>query len=387
MSAGGPRAQAPVVVIGAGCIGSAIAYELGRMGVRGVVVLEREPFAGSGSTGKAAGGIRAQFSTPINVQISIRAEKRYARFAEEMETPPVFFPVGYLFVLSQPEHWARFQGQVEMQRGLGLDVRTLTPAEVHTMIPELRVDDLLGATFCPTDGLANPHEITQAYVAHARRLGAEFRFGTAARGLRVEVGRVRGVITDQGAIDTPWVVNAAGPHAAEIARWAGVDLPVRPIRRHCFTTSPLPFVHDRLPMIVDVGSGAYMHRESGGMLIGLANADEPSGFDTSVNWEFLERVVEPAIHRLPALADAEISNGWAGLYETTPDHNAVLGPPAGVEGLMLANGFSGHGLMHAPAVGELIAEWIVRGTPSLDLRPLRLERFAEHETLVEANVI
>src|SRR5262249_55612773 len=149
----------------------------------------------------------------------------------------------------------------------------------------------------------------------------------------------------------------------------------------------VPFVHDRLPMIVDVGSGAYMHRESGGMLIGLANADEPSGFDTSVNWEFLERVVEPAIHRLPALEAAEIANGWAGLYETTPDHNAVLGPPAGVAGFMLANGFSGHGFMQAPAVGQLIAEWIVEGHPSLDLHELRLERFAERQAMVEVNVI
>ena len=203
----------------------------------------------------------------------------------------------------------------------------------------------------------------------------------------MEGNRVRGVETVTGTIDTPRVVNAAGPHAAEVAGWAGVDLPVQPYRRHCFTTQPLPFVHDRLPMIVDMKSGVYMHRESGGMLLGLANKDEPAGFELSVDWDFVERVVEPAIHRLPALEAAEISNGWAGLYETTPDHNAVIGPPARVEGLMLANGFSGHGFMHAPAVGQLVAEWIVDGKPSLDLHPLRLERFAENEALLEANVI
>ncbi|MBI1799047.1 MAG: FAD-binding oxidoreductase [Candidatus Eisenbacteria bacterium] len=379
--------SAPVVVIGAGCIGASIAYHLGRRGVRDVVVIEKEPFAGAGSTGKAAGGIRAQFSSPINVLISMRSIEAYERFAEEMETDPVFFPVGYLFLLADAERWAAFRSQVEMQRGFGLDVRTLTPEEVRAMVPELRTDDLQGATFHGRDGLANPHEITQVYVRQARRLGARFEFGVTATGFEMQGARVTGVRTSGGTISTPWVVNAAGPHAAEIAGWAGIALPVAPIRRHCFTTEPLPFAHERLPMIVDMKSGVYMHRESGGLLMGLANREEPPGFDTSVNWDLLERVVEPAFHRMPLLEQAQISNAWAGLYETTPDHNAVLGPPDAVGGLMLANGFSGHGLMHAPAVGDLIAEWIVEGRPGLDLRPLRLERFSEQAVLAESNVI
>ena len=193
--------------------------------------------------------------------------------------------------------------------------------------------------------------------------------------------------TAGGTISTPVVVNAAGPHAAEIAAWAGVDLPVKPVRRHCFTTEPLPMAREDLPMIVDMKSGVYMHRESGGMLLGYANPEEPEGFNLSVNWDLLERIVEPAMLRVPALEAAEVSNGWAGLYETTPDHNSVLGPPRGVEGLLLANGFSGHGFMHAPAVGQFITEWIVDGKPSLDLSPLRLERFTEQKATVEANVI
>jgi sarcosine oxidase subunit beta len=381
------RETAPVVIVGAGCIGAAIACALGRRGVRGVTVLEKEPFAGAGSTSKAAGGIRAQFSTEVSVRVSMLAIEHFERFADEMGTDPVFFQVGYLFLLADEGRWQAFQRQADMQRGLGLPVRTLTPAEARAIVPELHVDDLLGATFCPRDGLGNPHEVTQAYVSRARELGARFAFERAATGLCVQGGRVTGVETTAGPIDTPLVVNAAGPHAAEVARWAGVDLPVVPIRRHCFTTEPLPFVHDRLPMIVDMKSGVYMHRESGGMLLGLANPDEPVGFETSVNWDYLPSVVEPAIHRLPALEAAEVSNGWAGLYESTPDHNAVLGPPAGVAGLMLANGFSGHGFMQAPAVGQLIAEWIVDGRPSLDLRALRLERFTERDVLVESNVI
>jgi len=383
----GHRERAPVVIIGAGCIGASIAYHLGGKGVKGVVVLEREPFAGAGSTGKAAGGIRAQFSTKISVQLSQLAIAHYERFAEELGTDPVFFQVGYLFLLSDAVRWQAFRSQAEMQRGLGLPVQTLTPEEARRIVPEIVVEDLLGATFCPKDGLGNPHEVTQAYVTRARERGARFDFERAATGLRMDGESVVGVETSRGPIDTPLVINAAGPYAAQVAEWAGVELPVQPLRRHCFTTKPLPFVHDRMPMIVDMSSGVYMHRESGGMLLGLAKADEPPGFDTSVDWDFLERVVEPAVRRLPALAEAEISNGWAGLYETTPDHNAVLGPPTSVRGLMLANGFSGHGFMQAPAVGQLIAEWIVDGRPSLDLHPLRLERFAEREAMVEANVI
>ncbi|HEY6866651.1 MAG TPA: FAD-binding oxidoreductase [Candidatus Eisenbacteria bacterium] len=382
-----PPSRAAVVVIGAGCVGAAIAYQLARRGVKDVVVVERELFAGAGSTSKAAGGIRAQFSTPVNVRVSMLAVEHFKRFQEELESPPVFFPVGYLFLLSDPAHWAAFQAQAAMQRDLGLPVDLLTPAEARELVPGLAIDDLRGATLCRDDGLGNPHEVTQAYVAQARRLGVRFEFGLAATGLKVERGQVAGVVTAQGTIDAPMTVNATGPFAAQIAAWAGVTLPVVPIRRHCFTTEPLPFVHDHLPMVVDMESGVYMHRESGGLLMGLANRDEKPGFDTSVDWDFLERIVEPAVRRWPLLEAAQVSNGWAGLYETTPDHNAVLGPPAGIGGLMLANGFSGHGFMHAPAVGQLIAEWIVDGRPSLDLSALRLERFSGQASLAEANVI
>lgn len=381
------RATAPVVIIGAGCIGAAIAYHLGRRGVRDVVVLEREPVSGAGSTGKCAGGIRQQFSTELNVRISELSVRHYERFETEMGSGPVFFPVGYLFLLSDEARWAAFQAQAAMQRGLGLPVQTLTPEGAGALVPQLDLDGVLGATFCSTDGLGNPHEITQAFEAQARALGARFRFGVEATGLLRDGRRVTGVQTSEGDIVTPLVVNAAGAWAAAVAAWAGVDLPVLPYRRHCFVTKPMAWIDERLPMVVDMKSGVYMHRESGGLLLGLADRDESPGFDTSTNWDFLERVVEPAMERIPALAEAEVAHGWAGLYETTPDHNAVLGPAEGVSGLMLANGFSGHGFMQAPGIGQLMAEWIVDGRPSLDLTPLRLERFRDARTVVESNVI
>lgn len=386
MNAG--RETAPVVIIGAGCIGAAIAYHLGRRGVKGVVVLERELFSGAGSTGKCAGGIRQQFSTPLNCRISQLSVQHLERFREEMQCEgEVFFQVGYLFLLSDEARWRVFQAQAEMQRGLGLPVQTLSPAEASAIVPEVDMEGVLGATFCGTDGLGNPHEITQAYEQRARALGASFRFGVEVTGLSMDGATVTGVRTSAGDIDTPLVVNAAGAWARAVAGWAGIDLPVQPYRRHCFTTNALPFVHERLPMIVDMKTGVYMHRESGGMLMGLADKDEAPSFDTSTNWDFLEKVVEPAMMRLPALEAAEIASGWAGLYETTPDHNAVLGPARGVEGMLLANGFSGHGFMQAPGIGQLMAEWIVDGQPSMDLSEMRLERFAEQQVIVEANVI
>lgn len=386
----GLPATAPVVIIGAGCIGASIAYELGRRGVKDVVVIEKEIMAGLGSTSKAAGGIRAQFSTPLSVRISMMSEARFRTFAEEMETDgPVFWPVGYLFLLGDEASWATFQRQAEMQRSMGLPVQTLTPRQAQERVPELNVEDVLGATLCLEDGLGSPHEVTQAYVKQARRLGARFLFGETACGLVMDGARVTGVRTHSGTVSTPMVVNAAGPHAAEIASWAGVDLPVVPVRRHCFITEPLPMAREDLPMIVDMKSGVYMHRESGGLLLGYANPEEPAGFNQAVNFEILDRIIEPAMQRVPALEEAEINEkkSWAGLYETTPDHNAIYGPPRGVEGLMLANGFSGHGFMHAPAAGQLVTEWIVDGKPSLDLTPLRLERFREQGAIHEANVI
>ena len=378
---------APVVVIGSGCIGAAIAYHLGRRGVKGVVVVEREIQSGAGSTGKCAGGIRQQFSSAVNVRLAQLSVKYFEHFAEEMDTGETFWQVGYLFLLSDPGQWSAFQKQAEFQRALGVPTRTITPAEALAIVPELDLEGVLGATFCGTDGLGDPHMITHGFESKARALGANFLFGVEATGLLMDGQRVTGVRTSQGDIAAPVVVNAAGAYAAQVAKWANVDLPVEPFRRHCFTTAPLPFVRDTLPMIVDMKTGVYMHRESGGMLLGLADKAEPPSFDQSVNWDFLESVVEPAMMRLPALAEAEVNNAWAGLYETTPDHNAILGPPEGTPGLMLANGFSGHGFMMAPGVGQLLAEWIVDGKPSFDLSDLRLERFREQSVLVEANVI
>ncbi|HEV8479561.1 MAG TPA: FAD-binding oxidoreductase [Candidatus Eisenbacteria bacterium] len=381
-----PARTADVVVIGAGCIGASVAFRLAERGAS-VVVLEREPMAGTGSTGHCAGGVRQQFSTAVNVLLSKASVITLENFQDEVGAEPGFDQCGYLFCLADEATWRSFQKQLALWRSLDVPAEALTPEEARAIVPGLEIGDLVGCTFCPTDGIADPHLVTQGFVAAARRHGAVFELGRAATGVRVENGRVRGVLTAEGEIAAPVVVNAAGPYAAEVARWAGVELPVAPLRRQMFTTQPLPWVTDKFPMIVDMKSGVYMHRESGGILVGLADKNEPPSFNTNIDFEFRDLVFSLAMERVPALEEAEYRAGWAGLYETTPDHNAILGPVPGLEGFQCANGFSGHGFMQSPAIGRVIAGFILDGRSPIEVSELSIERFQRHELLVEANVI
>lgn len=379
-----PRAD--VVVVGAGCIGASIAYHLALRGVRAVVV-EKEKAAGLGSTGQCAGGVRQQFSTPVNVRISQLSIAAFARMKDELEFDgDLYAPVGYLFCISNAPRWDAFQRDASFQRSLGVPVETLSPEDVAHRWPLLRTEDLLGATFCGTDGLADPHGVTAAYFAAAKRRGAHFEFECRVTGIDVEGGRVAGVVTTGGRIASPIVINAAGPHAAAIGALAGVEVPVEPVRRQIFTTHPIEWLPREFPMVVDMASGVYMHRESGGLLVGLADHAEPSSFAMNIDDDFRDRTFSAAFERLPRLEDAAYRAGWAGLYEVTPDHNAILGP-SGVDGLLLANGFSGHGFMHAPGVGMLLADWVIDGVPRFDVAALSLARFADRALTVEANVI
>ena len=380
-------ARADAVVVGAGCIGASIAYHLGRHGLK-ALVLEREKIPGNGSTGHCAGGVRQQFTTPINVMLSQLSIAAFARMNDELAYEgELYWPVGYLFCVPDAARWARFQANVAEQRALGIPVETLTPAQVSERWPLLATGDLAGATFCPTDGLADPHGVTAAYCAAAKRLGAGFEFETEVTGVRVTGGRVTGVVTNRGELATGVVINAAGPFAAEIGAMAGVPLPVVPLRRQIFTTQPLDWVPKNFPMVVDVGTGVYMHRESGGLLLGLADLDEPPSFHTHIDLDFRDKVFMLGFERLPRLEDAEYRAGWGGLYEDTPDHNAILGESEAVRGFWLANGFSGHGFMHSPAVGMVIADLVCGKPPRADVSALALSRF-EHAALVaEANVI
>ncbi|MDP9265750.1 MAG: FAD-binding oxidoreductase [Chloroflexota bacterium] len=377
---------AEVVIIGGGVIGASIACHLAQRGQTNVVVLERDTL-GSGSTSKNAGGIRLQFSTEINVRLSQRSLPRFLAFREEMGIDPQFRQSGYLFLITTDRDVEPFTRSLALWQRLDVPARRLDAAAVHELFPELVADDLRFATFCALDGHADPTSILNGYVARARGRGVEFREHAAATSIEVEGGHVAAVRAHGERIACATVVDAAGPWAAEVGRLAGVDLPVRPLRRHIFITAPVPGFDREFPLTIDFTNGLYMHRESGGVLLGMADPADPPGFLESVNPDFLPTVVERALARLPILERTSVRTGWAGLYEDTPDKHPILGAVDAVGGFVCATGFSGHGLMHAPAAGEVVAELILGVPTALDVSGLRLERFRTGALVKEHNVV
>jgi sarcosine oxidase subunit beta len=375
------KRTADVVIVGGGCMGTSLAYHLARLGVTDVVLVERERMLGTGSTGRNAGGVRHQFSNDANIKLSIESIARLERFADEVGQPIDFHQDGYLFLLSTAASVETFRRNVALQRSLGVDVQWLDGLEAERLASGLSAEGIAGATFCARDGIADPNGVTMGFAKAAQALGVEIARDTEVTGIRVERGRVAGVETTRGAIDTPVVVNAAGPHARRIGQMAGVDVPVEPYRRHIFiAAAPAGGAPWRVPasriMVIDFDTTFYFHREGAGMLFGMGDPDETPTFDTTVQWDFLPQVIDVAVRRLPALADASVSHAWAGLYEVTPDANPIIGPAPGVEGFFLINGFSGHGFQHSPAAGRILADVIAGGDPRFDLTPFALHRFA-----------
>jgi len=379
--------RASVVIVGGGVVGASVAYHLAVRGLTDVLVLERNAL-GSGSTGRSAGGVRQQFSTEVNCRLSMLSVQKLLRFEEETGWDPSFHQVGYLFLLTRPDDWSLFQGSSAMQQRLGLPVSTMTAEGARRKVPPLAVDDVLGAAFCPTDGHADPTQVCLGYAAAARSRGVEVASGVSVTGIDVEGGRVTAVATDAGRVSTPLVVDAAGPWATQIAAMAGVDVPIRPYRRQLYFIESFSQVPDDAPMVVDFATSVYFRREGPGLLLGMTDRSEPSSFNTNTDDAFLAMLIENAVRRMPAIENAQLASGWAGLYDVTPDANPILGPVPQVEGFLMAAGFSGHGFMHAPATGQLLAEIIVDGAAAtIDVSSFSLDRFSAGALTAEQNVI
>ena len=382
------KTHARVVIVGGGIMGASLAYHLALGGAERIVVFEREDALGTGATGKCAGGVRLQFSTAANIALSRASILALERFEEELGEPVDFKRNGYLFVLTDESQLETFRRNAEMQRAMDVPVQVITAEDARKIVEEMRIDDLVGATFCHADGIANPHAIVQGYARGARRLGANILRSCEVTGIEVDRGRVKAVRAAGERWEVETLVNAAGPWAAEIGTMAGVDVPVSPIRRQYFITRPMAWIPDHMPLLIDWGSGVYMHNSSGGMLVGESDPNEPPGFNQQVDWDFLAKVSEHAIHRVPRLEEAEVLSGVAGLYEVSPDHNAIIGRVPSVPNFICVNGFSGHGMQHAPAVGQAVAELILEGaSKSLDLAPYAIERFDGGAIAPEHNVI
>jgi sarcosine oxidase subunit beta len=378
--------SADVVIAGGGIMGCALAYQLAKRNVD-VIVLERETL-GSQSTGKCAGGVRQQFSMEANVRLQQMSVRLFEGFEQETGHPADFRQIGYLFVLTLPQHVEDFRSNVEMWHRVGLsEARWVDPAEAARMVPVLNVDDVLGCTFCPTDGIASPADVTAGYASAARRLGARLKEGVEVVGVDVAGGRVQGVRTSAGDIATRLLFNCAGVWSASIGRMAGLEIPVLPYRRHVAVTGTFEAVPRTNPMTVDFQTSLYFHPEGDGVLLGMSDRTEPPGFSTEVSWEFLEKLFAQAERRAPALVGAGIKTAWAGLYETTPDHQAILGPLPEVEGFWCAAGFSGHGFMQAPAAALLLAQLLLDQRSEIDISPFAFTRFAKGSLVHEKNVI
>ena len=382
---------ADVVIIGSGIVGSSVAYHLAEAGCRNVLVVEREAHQGQGSTGKSMGGVRAQFSTPVNIEMSRYSINFFARFDEVVGHPADYRPHGYLFLATSERHLEYLKANHARQQALGVNnVEFVTREDVLQMVPQLRTDDMVGGTFCPTDGFVDPHSVMMGFMLRARELGVRLWLETRVTGIDVEGGQVTGVETTRGRIATCTVVNAAGAWAAEVARMAGASLPVEPLRRQLVPTEPFAQLPERFPMVIDMSTGFHFRREGLRILLAWNDPAETPGFKTEFDTSFVEKILTHAAARVPCLAEAQVNprRAWAGLYEMTPDHHAIIGPAPDVRGLYFANGFSGHGVMHSPATGRVMSELILEGQARLlDVSPLSAERFTTGQLLHETALL
>jgi sarcosine oxidase subunit beta len=372
---------ADIVVIGAGIVGCSIAYHLAVQAAPKVVVVEKDLIC-SGSTGKSAGGIRQQFATEVNVRLSVESLRMFHRMREELGIDPEFRPVGYLFMAIMEKELRLFRRQADFLQGYGIPVRTVSPDDIRRIVPYVRLDDIIGGVYCSTDGYAAPYEVTMGYASAARRLGVKIHEQRVVTGILKDGDRVAGVETSQGPIHARVVVNAAGAEGGLVGVMAGVDVPVKPYRRQLFVTGPLPEFGQEPPLTIDYHRNWYFRGEMGGCLFSGPKDDE-STFDTNVDWEHLAESVANAVARVPVLEQAEIKRGWAGSYDLSPDNNAILGAVPELPGFYLATGHSGHGFMHGPATGKLMAELILTGKTSIDISALSLDRFRTGKTVRE----
>jgi sarcosine oxidase subunit beta len=372
---------ADIVVIGAGIVGCSIAYHLAAQGGPKVVVVEKDLIC-SGSTGKSAGGIRQQFATEVNVRLSLESVQMFHRMKDELGVDPEFRQVGYLFMATAPNELELFRRHAEFQRRHGIPVQIISPDEIRRIVPYVRLDDIIGGAYCPTDGYASPYEVTMGYASAARRLGVTIHEQRAVTGILREGGRTAGVETSRGPIRARVVVNAAGAEGGLVGKMAGVDVPVKPYRRQLFVTGPLPEFSPEPPLTIDYHRNWYFRGEMGGCLFS-GPKDEESTFDTNVDWDHLAESVSKAVARVPILEQAEIKRGWAGSYDISPDNNAILGEVPELPGFYLATGHSGHGFMHGPATGKLMAELILTGKTSIDVEPLAFDRFRTGKSVRE----
>jgi len=384
----GLPSSAEIVVIGGGVMGLFTAWECVKRGENDLIVIEKRSFLGSGSTQKAAGGVRAQFTNRANVAMSMYSQDFYRRkFAPEIFPDFEYSENGYLFFARSEEKLHALGNSYELQKQVGVEaVRQLTPEQILEILPDLMIDEVLGGNYSPEDGFVDPGDIINGLDTKLRQAGIQI-----FTDLEVEVVEHgesgHRIVTGQGTVSCSKVLFATGAWSGELMKRCGVDIPVEPFRRSLYITKPLPWFPKKAPFSFDVVTGTHFRPESGGIMFLKINPDEVAGFNEDPDWDWLEHVVPDLFHVMPRLGDAEVMDAWGGLYAMTPDHSAILGVVPGKPGWFVATGFSGHGMMHAPGVGCSMAEMILDGrTSTLDISAYRFERYAENDPVHEAAV-
>jgi sarcosine oxidase subunit beta len=376
---------ADVVIIGAGIVGASIAWHLAEAGVHHVILLERDSAQGRGSTGKSMGGVRAQFATDVNIQMSRHSIPFFASFRERLGFDIGYRPHGYLFCATGGTHLAYLRANQQRQHALGLtEARAVSTADIERMVPGLRTDDIVGGAFCPTDGFVDPYSVMTAFTQAACARGAKL-----VRSAEVTAIGKDEVVTTAGTFAAGSIVIAAGAWSGPVAALAGRDLPVTPLRRMLAPTEPFPGF-EGCPMVIDMSTGFHFRPEGRGLLLAWSDPGQRPGFDVTVDPSFLEKILTRAADRVPAFEDLPVNprSVWAGLYEMTPDHHAILGPDPEQPRLFYATGFSGHGVMHSPATGRILADLITTGSTSLiDWKTLDVNRFQEGRAIAEGLVL
>lgn len=378
---------ADIVIIGGGVIGASAAYYLAQRGMKNIVLLEREEFFGTGATGRCAGGVRYQFSTEVNIKLSLESLPMLERFKEEIGQEIDYQKCGYLLIATNETDARTFRRNVQLQNSLGVGTQLLRGDEVRARLPLMKFDDALVGTFHQKDGLVDPNSVVAGYISAAQKMGVKAITSAEVTGIRVSDHEVEAVETTQGTIETHMILNAAGPWSGQVGQLAGVEIPVIPIRRQMFTTSALPEIPQNFPFVIDFGQSLYFHRAGDGLLVGMSNPNQGPGFDQSVDEDFEYVNLDAAIERMPLIERASRASHWAGLYEVTPDAHPIFGG-CNIKGFTICTGFSGHGFMHGPVAGKLMSEYMVDGMFStVDVSMLDLPRFEEGRLIKEYNVV
>ncbi len=378
--------RATAVIIGGGVMGVSTAFHLAEAGVQDVVLVERGDL-GAGSTCKAAGCVRAQFSDRTNIELGLRSLRAFERFSDRPGGQIDLHQPGYLFLLDDPQTVAAFEESVRLQQSLDVPSRMVSVDEAVQMSPLISPEGLLAGSFSPIDGYCAPEAVVLGYATAARRLGATLVTHCSATGIETTGTHLTGVHTDRGTIATDTVICAAGAWSRQVGSWVDVDLPVTPLRRQIMISEPIEDLPAGLPMTVDFATSFYFHREGPGLLIGMSDPDQEPGFDERRSEDWLPRLGEAIEHRAPALMDVGFGSGWAGLYEMTPDHNALVGRAEKVDRFLYATGFSGHGFLMGPAIGEVLRDLYLDRPPVVDVSSMDARRFAHHTARPELNIV